>query len=187
MYVLGVLVCHALVIAGYVFRKRPPAAPEVKRGSHWSAGMLLQTVSVALVWCVPRDVAPPRALGVFAVVLAAASGALMVASLRELGRQFAYQARLVEGHLLIQTGPYAFVRNPIYLGLYGLSLAGALVYSACLVIPIFTLVFAAGTAIRVGSEERLLRDEFGPEFEAWSRRVPAVVPGLRSASQKRES
>jgi protein-S-isoprenylcysteine O-methyltransferase Ste14 len=40
------------------------------------------------------------------------------------------------------------------------------------------IIFAIGMVIRVRSEEKLLRAEFGEEFEEYARRVPAVVPGI---------
>ncbi len=39
-------------------------------------------------------------------------------------------------------------------------------------------LFLVGTAIRVRSEEALLRRQCGPEFEQYARRVPALIPGL---------
>jgi protein-S-isoprenylcysteine O-methyltransferase Ste14 len=40
------------------------------------------------------------------------------------------------------------------------------------------VLFAVGTWIRVRSEERLLRDAFGSDFEAYARNVPALIPGI---------
>jgi protein-S-isoprenylcysteine O-methyltransferase Ste14 len=37
-------------------------------------------------------------------------------------------------------------------------------------------VFALGTALRVRAEETLLRAAFGATFDAYAKRVPAVVP-----------
>jgi protein-S-isoprenylcysteine O-methyltransferase Ste14 len=180
MFFYAVCAVHAIVIAYYVFRRRPPRAAEVQRARNWTTGLWIQTASVGLVWAFPRATAPNVTLGVSAVLLAIASGALMIVSVVELGRQFAYEARLVESHRLITTGPYRFIRNPIYAGLYGLTLAVAITWSGWFTIPLFTLLFALGTALRVATEERLLREHFGAEFDEWARRVPAIIPGLRS-------
>jgi protein-S-isoprenylcysteine O-methyltransferase Ste14 len=39
-------------------------------------------------------------------------------------------------------------------------------------------LFVVGTLIRVRVEERLLREAFGSEFEAYARNVPALIPGI---------
>jgi protein-S-isoprenylcysteine O-methyltransferase Ste14 len=62
--------------------------------------------------------------------------------------------------------------------MFGMLLATGLVYSHWIGLLIAIVVFAVGTAIRVHSEEKLLREAFGAEFEAYARRVPAVVPFL---------
>jgi protein-S-isoprenylcysteine O-methyltransferase Ste14 len=40
------------------------------------------------------------------------------------------------------------------------------------------VVFMIGTMIRVKREEKLLRSQFGSEFEAYTRRVRAIIPLL---------
>lgn len=159
-----------------VFRRRPPQARETRRGSGWTWGLVLEVVSIGLLWAWPRPEAPGSLLSAAAVLLAAASVAVILAAQRALGRQFAYQARLVEGHRLITAGPYRYVRNPIYTALLGLALATGLAVSRWLVIPFFAVLYVAGTVIRIRSEERLLRAAFGPEFEDYARRVPAFIP-----------
>lgn len=73
-------------------------------------------------------------------------------------------------------GPYRYVRHPIYTALFGLALATGLVLSRWPVISISAVLYVCGTAIRVRAEERLLRAEFGPEFDEYARRVPAFIP-----------
>ncbi len=171
----------------FLFRRRPPRAREVRRGSGWTAGLLLQGASLAMLWAVRRPLFTPFlelgnagdvALALFASALAVASAGIMIAAERALGRQFAYQARLVEGHKLVTSGPYRFVRHPIYTGFFGLALSTALAWSRWTVLPFFLAAFVIGTVIRVRCEDRLLRHAFGDEFETYARRVPAVIPGL---------
>jgi protein-S-isoprenylcysteine O-methyltransferase Ste14 len=95
---------------------------------------------------------------------------------RRLGKQWSIAARVVEGHELITDGPYAFVRNPIYAGMFGLLVATAIVYSRWYVLLPAAPLFLLGTSIRVRIEERLLREFFGEQFEEYARRVPALFP-----------
>ena len=129
-----------------------------------------------MVWTWRRPEPPSLPLSAAAVLLATVSVAVILAAQHALGRQFAYQARLVEGHRLITAGPYRWVRNPIYTALFGLALATGLVLSRWPAIPLFAIFYVAGTVIRIRSEERLLRAQFGQEFEEYARRVPALIP-----------
>ncbi len=99
-------------------------------------------------------------------------------AIRALGKQWSLAARLVEGHKLVKEGPYSVVRNPIYTGMFGMLLATGLVVSHWIGLLVAVVVFAIGTAIRVRSEETLLREAFGREFEDYARAVPAVIPFL---------
>ena len=168
----------AWLVMGFatVFRARPPQARETHRAGGWAWGLFLQIVSIGMLWAFARPEPPSLLLSVVAILLAAASVAVILAAQRALGRQFAYQARLVEGHRLITAGPYRYVRNPIYTALFGLALATGLVVSRWFVLPVFAALYIAGTVVRIRIEERLLRAAFGPEFEAYARRVPALIP-----------
>ncbi len=90
-------------------------------------------------------------------------------------------ARLIEGHKLITEGPYRFVRNPIYLAMFGMILSTGLAISRWWVLPIAITLFLIGNAIRIRSEEKLLRESFGAEFEDYARRVPALFPRIFSS------
>src|SRR5438034_11686523 len=94
-------------------------------------------------------------------------------AIRALGKQWSLAARLVEGHKLVKEGPYSVVRNPIYTGMFGMLLATGLAVSHWIGLLIAAVVFAIGTAIRVRSEEKLLREAFGREFEEYAQKVPA--------------
>lgn len=81
---------------------------------------------------------------------------------------------------LTQTGPYAYTRNPLYLG----SILIAAGFALALGSWIFALVLAAGFAVIyipvIASEERFLRSAF-PDFDAYCRRVPRLIPRLTPA------
>jgi protein-S-isoprenylcysteine O-methyltransferase Ste14 len=111
-----------------------------------------------------------------ALVLIAAAWALLIWARRTLGPQWSLSARLVEGHQLIITGPYRFVRHPIYLGLLLLLVAAGLAETAPLVLAAATVVYLVGFSVRIQAEERLLREAFGEEWDAYRRRVPAIIP-----------
>jgi protein-S-isoprenylcysteine O-methyltransferase Ste14 len=79
---------------------------------------------------------------------------------------------------LVTRGPYAWVRHPIYTAMLGKLLASNFAFGDWLGLAVAGTLFVIGTSIRIRSEERLLRDAFGPEYEAYARRVPGFIPGV---------
>ena len=167
--------------AGY--RKGSSDQQVVRREPSSRIGIALQAVAFAAVfglrsrsglfegWGALRGALPWIALA-----LGAASWTLLLTAQRTLGRQWSVGARLVEGHRLVTDGPYSLVRHPIYLGLFLLLVAAGLAETTPLVLGPAVVLFLIGFFVRIRAEERLLRTAFGSEWEAYRRRVPAIVP-----------
>lgn len=100
----------------------------------------------------------------------------MTAAVRTLGKQWSLQARVLEHHELIRRGPYRIVRHPIYTGMFGMLIASALAHGHWLGLVIASLIYYLGTVMRIRSEEKLLREQFGSEYEEYAREVPAFIP-----------
>ncbi len=183
---LLVLLCWFGFVVVFFLRRKPAAAPEQARDASSRPGIVLQGLSYGVMWALPRRFSPlisfsPAlnvALLVVAVLLAVGSVWLVMTAIRTLGKEWSLTARLVEGHRLVTAGPYSLVRHPIYTGMFGMLLATALSYSHWLGLLLGVIIFWSGTIVRVRSEERLLRAAFGAEFDAYARRVPAVLPGV---------
>lgn len=177
----------AAVFLWFLTRRNAPTARDRKREPSSIAGIVLQGISYAVVWSVHRprftpiaDLGKPVeiATSVLSMVLAIGSVWFVSAAVRALGQQWSLAARVLEGHRLITQGPYNVVRNPIYTGMFGMLLATGLVISHWIGLLTAIIVFAIGTMVRVHSEEKLLRETFGKEFENYKHRVPAVIPFL---------
>lgn len=117
-------------------------------------------------------------LSLAAMLVALVSISIVKAALRTLGKEWSVAARVVEGHKLATEGPYRFVRHPIYSGMLGMLLATGLVIGNWLALIAAIVIYFIGTVIRIRSEERLLREALGQEFESYARSAPALVPGL---------
>ena len=98
------------------------------------------------------------------------------AAVRHLGKQWALQARVLEGHELVTSGPYAYVRHPIYSAMFLMLIGTGLVVSTWEHLAVALPLFLAGTALRTRLEERLLRDVFGERFEAYRRTAGWLLP-----------
>lgn len=183
-----VLVSLAWIVFGLTFllRKKPPGVQEAKRAPASSLGILLQSVSFMFVWLIGRTQwwpFPPSFVGELvlaglAIILAFASSVFSLLAVRTLGKQWTYRARVIEGHELITTGPYSVVRNPIYLGMFGMLLATGLVYSRWWNFLGAVAFFLIGNQMRIRAEEKLLRETFGSQFDEYARRVPAFLPRI---------
>jgi protein-S-isoprenylcysteine O-methyltransferase Ste14 len=167
-------------------RAAPGAA---KRDWKSGAGFLLQAAAYAICFVFARTYfSAIRPMSYPAeVILTGITIAIVVAAVWfcyaaaiALGKQWALVARVIEGHELISTGPYAIVRNPIYLAMLGMYVASALAVTRWPAALIGLIVFLAGTAIRIRAEENLLRGAFGARFSDYARRVPAFFPRLFS-------
>ena len=93
-----------------------------------------------------------------------------------LGRLWSSAITRKEGHRIIDTGPYALVRHPIYTGLIvGLVATAAVDATATALIGAVLVVF--GIWLKARSEERFLTTELGSEaYASYRRRVPMLLP-----------
>jgi protein-S-isoprenylcysteine O-methyltransferase Ste14 len=80
---------------------------------------------------------------------------------------------------LVQSGPYASVRHPIYSSLLAILLCTLFLLTPWKWALVSLLLFVTGTEIRVRTEDRLLASRFGPAFEEYRRKVPAYIPLVR--------
>jgi protein-S-isoprenylcysteine O-methyltransferase Ste14 len=94
-----------------------------------------------------------------------------------LGSNWSPTAVLKEGQELVTTGPYAIVRNPIYLGLTVAVIGTGVVFGEYRVLLSVALMLLFSW-VRIREEERLMSDEFGPVFDRYKSRVRAFLPGI---------
>jgi protein-S-isoprenylcysteine O-methyltransferase Ste14 len=184
-----ILVFLSWIIFGalFVFRKKPPKTEEAKRASAAKWGIFLPGCGFALVgsahraywWPLPSSTSGELALAGVAVLMALASNLWCLRAIQVPGKQWTYEARVIKGHELITIGPYAIVRNPIYLGMLGLLVATGLVFTTWWGLFIAVVFFLIGNQIRIRAEEELLRESFGSQFDDYTRRVPAFIPRMR--------
>jgi len=112
------------------------------------------------------------------LVLMLAAVWLFDASSRAMGKNWALVARTLTDHTLVQTGPFAIVRNPIYVALFAFMIAMAIAFGHTRNLILGVPLYALGTWMRVAHEERLLRAQFGAAYEDYAARVKRFVPGV---------
>lgn len=93
---------------------------------------------------------------------------------------------LASGHVrknesLATSGPYAYTRNPLYLGSLLMGLGFAMAAKSWWVGVVLVVMFLAIYLPVIRDEEKFLRQKF-PEFEEYARRVPRMLPRFTRGS-----
>ena len=147
--------------------------------------IFIQALAFSLAWTIVRKPFTPflpidwRAQYIVAaiiVLLVLVSLIFVTAAVRTLGKQWSLQARVLEHHELIRRGPYRIVRHPIYTGMFGMLIVSSMAHGHWLGLIIASFVYYLGTVMRIKSEEKLLREQFGSEYDDYTREVPAFIP-----------
>ena len=124
------------------------------------------------IWIIDGDAV--RWLG---VILFAAGGAMRIWPVFVLGTRFSGLVAIQPGHTLVTSGIYRIIRHPSYLGLLVASLGWGLAFRSGVGVLLAALLIPPLVA-RIQAEERLLRSEFGAEYDAYCGRTSRLIPGL---------
>jgi protein-S-isoprenylcysteine O-methyltransferase Ste14 len=86
---------------------------------------------------------------------------------------------------LVAAGPFAFVRNPLYLGNIALWTGFALAAQLVWLVPIMVLLLGLEYHAIVRWEERLLEARLGEDYRAYAAHVPRWIPALNASARTR--
>ena len=92
-----------------------------------------------------------------------------------LGRNWSGSVTVKEGHELIRSGPYAYVRHPIYTGLITAVLGTAIV-SGTVRAALGLVIITVSLLRKLRTEEGFMRETFPGEYQRYSADVPALIP-----------
>ena len=115
--------------------------------------------------------------GAFGIALCASGVAFAMWARRTLGANWSAEPSIKVGHQLVQTGPYRWVRHPIYSGLV-LALLGTFIgtgrvrTAALLGFAVLVIV------LKIRIEESLMMRQFPDEYPDYRKRTQALVPFL---------
>jgi len=161
---------------------------DIRRGSSWWINFCIRVVLIiALIWVLNLGIfssfwVSANSLPFFSnpiiqtigVIFAGAGIAFAIWARRNLGRNWSGTPQIKVGHELVTSGPYRFVRHPIYTGmitaLFGSALVGG--PSWCVAFIIFTIVFI----MRIKKEEKFMMQLFPDQYPAYRARTKAIVP-----------
>ena len=152
------------------------------KGSRGEWLVAAQLALMGLIFFGPRTVAGhqpwafpfPHASRIAGIVLMVAGGSLLVAAIISLGAGLTPLPYPKAGGTLVETGPYAVVRHPMYTGGLALALGWALWVQGWLTIWYVVAVFIL-LDVKSRREERWLAEKF-PAYSSYQRRVRKLIP-----------
>lgn len=184
--IVAVIAAYILFFVPFLLKRRTSdeSAGPTKRDSISLLGILIQGVAFGFAYfgaikpgplsldpAVVREAALP-------IVLSVTSLLLFSWSYMMLGSNWSFVARVRSDHGLITRGPFAIVRNPIYLAMMLMMIAAALAFGHLQMLIFAVPLFFIGTVIRVLREERLLKAQFGDVYDAYAARTSRLIPGV---------
>ena len=125
-----------------------------------------------------RFVSDSFGLRVAALIMVVAGLGFSIWARVHLGKFWSSRVTLKEGHQLIQSGPYARVRHPIYSGI-ALAMVGTALFSGQWRALIGASIFIVGHWLKSQREEALLTSQFGTVYEDYRSRTGSLLPRFR--------
>ncbi len=164
------IIYRVMTFAGFVAL----LAPNISQGSDsFRAGQPGTDFLNARYWALPL------AAGWIMVAICAAGIAFCWWARLYLGRLWSARITRKEGHHVVDTGPYALVRHPIYTGIITAAVATAAERGSGYGV-LGAISLAVGYWMKATIEERFLRTELGEQaYDAYARKTPMLVPFLK--------
>ena len=138
---------------------------------------LLLSDNVPAGWLQSRIIPQNVIVQALAVTLTALGIAFAIWARFYIGQNWSSAVTIKVGHELIRTGPYAWVRHPIYSGLILAMIGTALARRELRGLLALVLLYL-GFKIKSRMEEKFMHKTFGPEYEDYSRSTDALIPRL---------
>jgi protein-S-isoprenylcysteine O-methyltransferase Ste14 len=92
-----------------------------------------------------------------------------------LGRNWSGYVTYKEDQTLITTGPYRFVRHPIYTSMI-LMFIGTILYYGSLFVSIFLIILTIDFVLRTKKEEEIMTRLFGEKYTDYMKRTKRLIP-----------
>ena len=112
--------------------------------------------------------------------LALAGGIVLLGvSHHHLGKSFHSFVGSKEAHVLVETGPYRWIRHPIYLAFLVNYVGGGLLSGNLVLTFVPVTMFAILTLLRMRKEEKLLVDLFGQRYVEYLEHTGRLLPRIK--------
>jgi protein-S-isoprenylcysteine O-methyltransferase Ste14 len=113
-------------------------------------------------------------LSAVGVMLSVGGMALLVWARHRLGRNWSPTVAQKEGQQLVTSGPYRYVRHPMYFGGLIAAIGSAIVCGGAFVF--LSIILGTIFVRRIGAEDRLMAQSFPKEYPDYQKRTKAFIP-----------
>lgn len=139
---------------------------------------LLPLISILTPWLDAFDFSNPPGLGPIATGLLIAGLGILYLGHRDLSENYSQDLEIKDDHVLITTGIYQHIRNPMYAAgfLMALSQIGLLENWISGLAGIITLTLFY--LLRISEEEAMLLEHFGEQYQDYMKTTPRLIPFL---------
>jgi protein-S-isoprenylcysteine O-methyltransferase Ste14 len=170
-----------VVWAAGMFMTRQTARRQTSSSRMWQMGLVLLGMWLLFGWASgiawldgpAFPVTTAIAMAGVAITLAGVTFAIWARVM--LGRNWSGVITVKEGHTLVRSGPYRFVRHPIYTGMLTAVAGTALTHGSMRGVVALPFV-ALGFWLKTRTEEGFMVQEFGEDYRRYMHEVRALVP-----------
>lgn len=85
----------------------------------------------------------------------------------------------IEAEFFCASGPYSYIRNPLYLGNFVVDLGIVITFNIWWLFPVYFAEFIFLYSIIIPYEEKFLKKQFGKTYEEYKSQIPAVFPSRK--------
>jgi protein-S-isoprenylcysteine O-methyltransferase Ste14 len=142
-----------------------------------AVNVALVVLLVPIPGLIRRIVPDTIALHILGLAVQAAFIGLAVWARRHLGSNWSGEVRIAYTHELVRSGPYRYIRHPIYTALVGMYIGTALVSGQMHALVALAIVLLAYWR-KIRLEEQALSAAFPTDHERYRRETWAWIPGL---------
>jgi protein-S-isoprenylcysteine O-methyltransferase Ste14 len=161
-----------------VRRKRDTVAGKVRENLTLQLFILIGTIMTlgSVAEYVLRGGGFSWAAFVAGLLCAVVSFQLRWAAIDALGKFWSLHVEIRENHEFVQSGPFRFVRHPVYFSMILELAAFGLICSAWWMLLVVPILFIPVLIMRLRLEEPAMVDKFGDLYRDYQHRVPMLIP-----------
>ncbi|MFC1909099.1 protein-S-isoprenylcysteine O-methyltransferase [Chloroflexota bacterium] len=146
--------------------------------SLWGVSILLPPLYIFTRWFNFADFTIPTWIGWVGVVTFTFALWLLWRSHADLGRNWRVTTEIAEGHKLVTSGVFRYIRHPMYSAHFLWGIAQALLINNWIAGLASLVVMLPMYLLRVRREEQMMLEQFGEEYRLYMKRTGRIIPRL---------